>query len=114
MSLRKEWIAGRSRDPIRTQLHYARKGVVTGEMEYVARREKLPVGTVLDEVARGRMIIPANLNHGSLEPMAIGIASLCKINSNIGNSSTTPDVEAELKKLPNPRHAGLANVRALP
>ena len=70
-------------------MHFARKGIVTEEMEYVARREKISHELVRDEVARGRMIIPANVNHPELEPMAIGIASLCKINANIGNSAVT-------------------------
>jgi phosphomethylpyrimidine synthase len=54
---------------------------------------------VRDEVARGRMIIPANINHPELEPMCIGVASLCKINSNIGNSAVTSNIDEELKKL---------------
>jgi phosphomethylpyrimidine synthase len=78
---------------------YARKGVITPEMEFVAVREQLPAETIRSEVARGRMIIPANWNHDALEPMAIGVASKCKINSNIGNSSTTSNVDAELEKL---------------
>src|SRR5262249_15013936 len=69
-----------------SQIHYARKGMVTEEMEYIAQREKLTPELIRDEVARGRMIIPANINHPELEPMCIGVASLCKINSNIGNS----------------------------
>jgi phosphomethylpyrimidine synthase len=54
-----------------TQLHYARQGVVTEEMAHVARRENLPESLVMEEVARGRMIIPANINHTGLEPMAM-------------------------------------------
>ena len=99
MGIRSEWVAARVGDVVRTQMHYARKGVITGEMEYIAQKERLSPETVRAEVARGRMIIPANINHSSLEPMAIGVASSCKINSNIGNSSTTSDVEAELEKL---------------
>ena len=68
-------------------------------MEFVAKREQVPAEMIRSEVARGRMIIPANINHTNLEPMAIGIASRCKINSNIGNSSTTSDIEGELEKL---------------
>src|SRR5215212_9164269 len=97
--MRTEWVAKRKQDPIRTQMHYARKGVVTEEMNFVARRENLTPEMVRSEVARGRMIIPANINHTNLEPMAIGVASKCKINSNIGNSSTTSNIEAELEKL---------------
>ena len=97
--MRTEWVSARLNDKIRTQLHYARKGLITGEMEYVARRERLSAETVRGEVARGRMIIPANINHAVLEPMCIGVESTCKINSNIGNSSTTSDIEGELEKL---------------
>jgi phosphomethylpyrimidine synthase len=86
-------------DPIRTQMHYARRGEITPEMEYVARRENLTPDSVRDEVARGRMIIPANLRHTNLEPMCIGVASKCKINSNIGNSAVTSEIEQELEKL---------------
>ncbi|WP_321470030.1 phosphomethylpyrimidine synthase ThiC [uncultured Paludibaculum sp.] len=96
---RAQWVEKRKNDEIRTQMHYARRGVITEEMEYVARREQLTPETVRDEVARGRMIIPANINHLSLEPMAIGVAAKCKINSNIGNSATTSDIEGELEKL---------------
>jgi len=96
---RTPWVEKRQQDEIRTQMHYARRGMITEEMEYVARRERLSPETVRDEVARGRMVIPANLNHRSLEPMAIGVASTCKINSNIGNSATTSDIEGELEKL---------------
>jgi phosphomethylpyrimidine synthase len=56
-------------------MHYARKGIVTEEMAYVAQRERLDPESVRDEVARGRMIIPANINHTNLEPMCIGVAS---------------------------------------
>ena len=97
--MRSEWVAKRQNDPIRTQIHYARRGIVTGEMEYVARRERLLAETVRDEVARGRMIIPANVRHTNLEPMAIGIESRCKINSNIGNSAVTSEIDDELEKL---------------
>ncbi len=97
--MRSEWVSKRLDDPVRTQLHYARKGIVTEEMEYVANREQLSPGTVLDEIARGRLIIPANINHSNLEPMCIGVASSCKVNSNIGNSATTSGIEAELEKL---------------
>ncbi len=80
-------------------MHYARKGLITGEMEFVARIEKISPEVVRDEVARGRMIIPANINHLNLEPMAIGVASKCKINANIGNSATTSNIAEELDKL---------------
>ena len=96
---RVQWVEKRKADKIRTQMHYARRGVITEEMQYVALLERIAPELVRDEVARGRLIIPANINHSSLEPMAIGIASRCKINSNIGNSSTTSDIAGELEKL---------------
>jgi phosphomethylpyrimidine synthase len=97
--MRQAWVASRAGDKIRTQIHYARQGRVTEEMEYVARRERMDAETIRAEVARGRMIIPANINHTNLEPMCIGVESVCKINANIGNSSTTSDIAAELDKL---------------
>jgi phosphomethylpyrimidine synthase len=97
--MRKEWVAKRETDRVRTQMHYARKGIVTEEMQYVANRERIAPELVRDEVARGRMIIPANIHHTNLEPMCIGVASKCKINSNIGNSAVTSDIEGELDKL---------------
>ncbi|MCU1324813.1 MAG: thiamine biosynthesis protein ThiC [Bryobacterales bacterium] len=80
-------------------MHYARKGLITEEMQFIAQREKITPELIRDEVARGRMIIPANVNHVNLEPMAIGIASRCKINANIGNSATTSNIADELDKL---------------
>jgi phosphomethylpyrimidine synthase len=80
-------------------MHYARQGVITGEMYYVAKRENLTPEAVRSEVARGRMIIPANINHTNLEPMSIGVASTCKINANIGNSAVSSNIEEELEKL---------------
>src|SRR5664279_1959800 len=97
--MRHEWVAKRADDKIRTQIHYARQNRVTEEMEYVAKRERLTPETVRDEVARGRMIIPANIHHKNLQPMCIGVASLCKVNANIGNSSTTSNIDEELEKL---------------
>ena len=97
--MRSNWVEKRKNDKIRTQLHYARQGSITEEMHYVAGQERLAPELVRSEVARGRMIIPANLNHPNLEPMAIGVASKCKINSNIGNSSVVSDVAGELAKL---------------
>src|SRR6202166_1767547 len=97
--MRQEWVARRANDQIRTQMHYGRQGRITEEMEYVAKRERLAPDTVRDEVARGRMIIPANIHHTNLEPMCIGVASTCKINANIGNSATTSNIEEELEKL---------------
>lgn len=97
--MRSEWVSKRKKDAVRTQLHYARKGVVTEEMKYVAGRENLAPDLVREEVARGRLIIPANIYHTNLEPMCIGVASKCKVNSNIGNSAVTSEVEQELEKL---------------
>jgi phosphomethylpyrimidine synthase len=97
--LRTEWVARREKDAVRTQMHYARRGAVTEEMWVVAQREGLSPVFVRDEVARGRMIIPANRNHVNLVPMGIGIHARCKINANIGNSAVTSDVEGELEKL---------------
>src|ERR1051325_4728648 len=97
--MRTAWVEKRENDRIRTQMHYARQGVVTEEMLFVAKREKLAPETVRAEVARGRMIIPANIHHTNLEPMCIGVASTCKINANIGNSAVTSDIEGELEKL---------------
>jgi phosphomethylpyrimidine synthase len=97
--MRTDWVEKRKNDAIRTQMHYARRGGVTEEMEYVARRERLSPELVRDEVARGRMIIPANINHKNLEPMCIGVASKCKINANIGNSAVTSNIDEELEKL---------------
>jgi phosphomethylpyrimidine synthase len=80
-------------------MHYARKGLITEEMEYIARIEKVSAELIRSEVARGRMIIPANIRHTNLEPMAIGVESKCKINANIGNSATTSNIDEELEKL---------------
>ncbi len=97
--MRKEWISPRLNDSIRTQMHYARQGVITQEMEYVAQREHVTGELIRSEVARGRMIIPANIHHTNLEPMCIGVASSCKINANIGNSATTSNIDEEVAKL---------------
>ncbi len=82
-----------------TQMHQARQGIITPEMEYVAKREKLEPELIRSEVARGRMIIPANVNHKRLEPMAIGVASSCKINANIGNSAVSSNIDTEVEKM---------------
>src|SRR6202046_3333773 len=97
--MRDQWVARRSGDRIRTQMYYARQGRITEEMEFVAKRERIAPDFVRDEVARGRMIIPANIHHTNLEPMCIGVNSLCKVNANIGNSSTTSNIEGEVEKL---------------
>jgi len=95
---------GLRRTPLRgsgnvTQLHYARRGEVTPEMDFVAVREGMDAEFVRQEVARGRAIIPANINHPELEPMIIGRAFHVKINANIGNSAVTSSVEEEVEKL---------------
>ena len=94
--LRRPVVRGRA---AATQMHYARRGEVTPEMEFVAVREGLDPEFVRSEVARGRAIIPANVNHPELEPMAIGRYFLVKINANIGNSAVTSSIEEEVDKL---------------
>lgn len=97
--MRTDWVAKRRGQGNVSQMHYARQGVITEEMDYVAKRENLPQELVRDEVARGRMIIPANINHTNLEPMAIGIASKCKVNANIGASPNSSNIDEEVAKL---------------
>jgi len=82
-----------------SQLHYARQGRITPEMEFVALREGLAAEYVRDEVARGRAVIPANVNHPESEPMAIGRGFLVKINANIGNSAVASSIEEEVEKM---------------
>ncbi len=98
-----------------TQILKARAGEITPEMEFVAKRENLTAELICEEVAKGRMVIPANINHLSkkLEPMCIGIASKCKINSNIGNSAVTSDIAGELEKLHTSVHHGADTVMDL-
>jgi phosphomethylpyrimidine synthase len=96
-----------------TQMHYARRGVITPEMRRVAEREEVEAEVIRDEVARGRMIIPANVNHVALDPMAIGINARCKINANIGNSAVTSNVDEELEKLHMAVHFGADTVMDL-
>ncbi|WP_313678937.1 phosphomethylpyrimidine synthase ThiC [Corynebacterium stationis] len=82
-----------------TQMHYARRGEITPEMRYVALRENVDVELVRSEVAAGRAIIPANINHPESEPMIIGKQFLVKINANIGNSAVTSSIDEEVAKL---------------
>ena len=98
-----------------TQLESARKGEITPAMEFVARREDVEPELVRSEVARGRLVIPANVHHlaGSLEPMGIGVALRCKINANIGNSAVTSKVDDELEKLHTAVHLGSDTVMDL-
>ena len=102
--LRKPWIDARlaaERDPgaNRTQLHYARRGIITPEMQFVAIRENVAPEFVRDEIARGRAILPANIHHPESEPMIIGRNFLVKINANIGNSAVTSTIGEEVDKL---------------
>jgi phosphomethylpyrimidine synthase len=98
-----------------TQLELARKGEITPAMEFVARREEVEPELVRSEVARGRLVIPANVHHlaGSLEPMGIGVALRCKINANIGNSAVTSKADEELEKLHTAVHLGSDTVMDL-
>ncbi|NGQ96157.1 phosphomethylpyrimidine synthase ThiC [Brevibacillus sp. SYP-B805] len=82
-----------------TQLHYARKGIITPEMEFVALREQMDPEFVREEIARGRAIIPANINHPESEPMIIGRHFHVKVNANIGNSAVTSSIEEEVEKM---------------
>lgn len=82
-----------------TQLHYARRGIVTPEMEFIAIREGMSPETVREEVAAGRAVIPANVNHPESEPMIIGRKFHVKINANIGNSAVASSIEEEVEKM---------------
>jgi phosphomethylpyrimidine synthase len=97
----------------RTQMHLARAGVVSPEMGRVAERERLEPELIRDEVARGRMIIPANVHHAALDPMAIGLKARVKINANIGNSPTTSSLDEEVDKLRISEHWGADTVMDL-
>jgi len=103
--LRESWVVQGEEVPrkarrggVITQLHYARKGIITPEMEYISIRENLPAEFVRDEVARGRAVIPSNINHPEAEPMIIGRNFLVKINANIGNSAVSSSIEEEVEK----------------
>jgi phosphomethylpyrimidine synthase len=98
-----------------TQIEAARKGIITDEMRFVAAREDLDPELIRDEVARGRMVIPANKVHlqKKLEPMGIGVAAKCKINANIGNSAVTSKIDDELEKLHTAVHLGADTVMDL-
>ncbi len=82
-----------------SQMHYARKGIITEEMEYIAIREGMEPEFVRDEVARGRAVIPSNINHPELEPMILGRNFLVKINANIGNSAVSSSIAEEVEKM---------------
>jgi len=98
-----------------TQLEEARNGTTTPEMRFVAESEELDPELIRAEVARGRMVIPANKVHlqKKLEPMCIGIAARCKINANIGNSAVTSKIDEELEKLHMAVHLGSDTVMDL-
>src|ERR1700746_2829624 len=98
-----------------TQIESARQGEIPPEMQFVPRREDLDPELIRAEVARGRMVIPANKVHlqKKLEPMAIGVAALCKINANIGNSAVTSKIDEELEKLHTAVHLGADTVMDL-
>src|SRR5712675_3526926 len=120
MAVRADWIDKREAQAASangnrnmSQMHYAREGVITEEMFFVAKREKLEPELVRSEVARGRAIIPANIHHRNLEPMGIGVAFFCKINANIGNSATTSNIDEELKKLHHAVHYGADTIMDL-
>ncbi len=89
-----------------TQMHYARRGEVTPQMRRAAERDGIDPEVVREEVAAGRMVVPANINHAALEPIGIGKAASIKINANIGNSAVTSDVNGELEKLHLAVHYG--------
>ncbi len=99
--VRAAWIAERERrgDSNFSQMHYARRGIVTEEMAFVAARERVDPEFVRSEIARGRAIIPANKKHPELEPMIIGRNFLVKVNANIGNSAISSSIEEEVEKL---------------
>ncbi|RLA71644.1 MAG: phosphomethylpyrimidine synthase [Epsilonproteobacteria bacterium] len=97
--MRAEWLEKRQKDEVRTQMYYAKQGIITEEMAYVAKVEKIDPELLRSEIARGRCIIPANVNHSHQVPMAIGMVSTCKINANIGSSALASDVEGEIEKV---------------
>lgn len=111
---------GLKRKPLRakkgknvTQLHYARKGIITPEMEFIAIRENMKPEFVRDEVAKGRAIIPSNINHPEAEPMIIGRNFHVKINANIGNSAVSSSIEEEVEKMTWASRWGADNIMDL-
>jgi phosphomethylpyrimidine synthase len=97
--MRTQWLKKRENDKVRTQMYYAKRGIITEEMEFVAKVEKIDAELLRSEIARGRCIIPANVNHAEQIPMAIGMISGCKINANIGSSALSSDIEGEIEKV---------------
>lgn len=115
-----EWFPNINKNPLRakagqivTQMHYAKKGIITPEMEYIAIRENLDPEFVRNEVACGRAIIPANINHPESEPMIIGRNFHVKINANIGNSAVTSSIEQEVEKMTWATRWGADNIMDL-
>jgi len=111
---------GLKRKPLRakkggnaTQLHYAKKGIITSEMEFIAIRENMKPEFVRDEVAKGRAIIPSNINHPETEPMIIGRNFHVKINANIGNSAVSSSIEEEVEKMTWASRWGADNIMDL-
>jgi phosphomethylpyrimidine synthase len=111
---------GLNRKPLRakkgknvTQLHYARKGIITPEMEFIAIRENMKPDFVREEVARGRAIIPSNINHPETEPMIIGRNFHVKINANIGNSAVSSSIQEEVEKMTWATRWGADNIMDL-
>ncbi|MGM0878746.1 MAG: phosphomethylpyrimidine synthase ThiC [Bacillota bacterium] len=111
---------GLKRKPLRakkggnvTQLHYAKKGIITPEMEFIALRENMKPEFVRDEVAKGRAIIPSNINHPESEPMIIGRNFHVKINANIGNSAVSSSIEDEVEKMTWATRWGADNIMDL-
>ncbi len=96
-----------------TQMHYARKGMITPEMEFIAIREGVEPELVRDEVARGRAIIPSNINHPEAEPMIIGSRFHVKINANIGNSAVSSSIAEEVEKMTWATRWGADNIMDL-
>jgi phosphomethylpyrimidine synthase len=96
-----------------TQLHYARKGIITPEMEFIAIREQMEPEFVRQEVAAGRAIIPSNINHPESEPMIIGKNFHVKINANIGNSAVSSSIEEEVEKMTWATRWGADNIMDL-
>ncbi|UOQ95785.1 phosphomethylpyrimidine synthase ThiC [Halobacillus shinanisalinarum] len=111
---------GLNRKPLRatkgknvSQLHYAKQGMITPEMEFIAIRENMDPEFVRDEVAKGRAIIPANINHPEIEPMIIGRHFHVKINANIGNSAVSSSIEQEVEKMTWATRWGADNIMDL-
>ncbi len=97
--MREKWIEKRKEHPVQTQMYFAKQGIITDEMAYVASQEDIDPELLRSEIARGRCIIPANINHKHQKPMAIGMVASCKINANIGSSALASDVSGEVEKV---------------